>query len=706
MEDSINLEQETNNQQKNQNITQQERPWIKNMIFCFLLIGIIVALFYLTNGPGRKEISYEQFTSDLSQNKIEQVEYTENYILIYYYDDTVAYMGPANTEIVQDTILIYNSTTDTNKVGQFAEIKSSTDWVSLIYPILIFGVGILIISMISKTLSKSTKQSFDFTRNRARIARSTVTFNDVAGADEEKEEVKEIVEFLKNPDKFTRMGARIPKGVLLVGPPGTGKTLLAKAISGEAGVPFFSISGSDFMELFVGVGASRVRDLFLQAKHASPCIVFIDEIDAIGRQRGTGMGGGNDEREQTLNQLLVQMDGFETNEGIIVIAATNRADILDPALLRPGRFDRQIYINVPDVKGREDILKVHSANKKLEKDIDFKQVARITSGFTGAELENLLNEAAIIATKQNKQAISMKDITEGIDKITMGPQKRSRIVTEKDREITAYHESGHAIVGKLIQNSDPVHEISIVPRGNAAGYTVSRPDTDDTHITKSKLNDMITMLLAGRVAERLFLKDITTGASNDIQRATSLARRMVSEFGMTDDLGLMHLGSESSYFLGKDYMERNTYSEAYAEKIDSAILKILTDAEKQAEKILASNKKIVTNMVEVLLKKETIYSDEVDMLMAKKTAKYVIEKIDERTNQSNTEPEKKPRKEKKPDELKTSIIKNEQPQNPKTSQEKQDKAIEILPSNKISENFEDALKETKKTTRKKNSDKA
>lgn len=705
MEDFAILEQQNHNQNKIQSPVRQERPWVKNMIFCLLIIGIIVAFLYLTSGPGRKEISYEQFSSDLAQNKIEQVEYTENYILIKYHDDTVAYMGPANTQIVQEKLIDHNRGTDTNKVGQFAEIKSSNNWASLLYPILIFGVGIFIISLLSRTLNKSTKQSFDFTRNRARLTRSRVTFNNVAGADEEKEEVKEIVEFLKSPDKFTHMGARIPKGVLLVGPPGTGKTLLAKAISGEAGVPFFSISGSDFMELFVGVGASRVRDLFLQAKNASPCIVFIDEIDAIGRQRGTGMGGGNDEREQTLNQLLVQMDGFETNEGIIVIAATNRADILDPALLRPGRFDRQIYINVPDVKGREDILKVHSANKKIDPSIDFKQIARITSGFTGAELENLLNEAAIIAAKENKPAITINDISEGINKITMGPQKRSRVVTEKDREITAYHESGHAIVGKLIKNSDPVHEISIVPRGNAAGYTVSRPDSDDTHITKSKLNDMITMFLAGRVAEKLFLNDITTGASNDIQRATALARRMVSEFGMTDELGLMHLGSENSYFLGKDYMERNTYSETYAEKIDTAVLNILRDAEKHAEKILSANKKIVTNMVEVLLKKETIYSDEVDMLMAKKTAKYVIDKIEERSQQTAETTQKKVKKERKPEDLKTSIIKNEKAET-KTTQSKSDKPIEILPSNKISENFEDALKNTKKTTRKKDSDKA
>lgn len=696
----MNQEHSQQNQQENNINKQQSQPWIRNMLFCILIIGIIISVFYLTSSPFRKEISYETFLQDLAQNKIEKVEYTQSSIEIHYTDESVSYMGVANQTLVQSAISSHNQNTelDSLKVQQFAEIPSSDSLGMILYIAFFFIGAILLISLFSKILNKSTKQSFDFTKNRARIYQSDKTFADIAGADEEKEEVREIVEFLRNPKKFTDMGARIPKGVLLVGPPGTGKTLLAKAISGEADVPFFTISGSDFMELFVGVGASRVRDLFNQAKHASPCIVFIDEIDAIGRQRGTGMGGGNDEREQTLNQLLVQMDGFETNEGIIVIAATNRADILDPALLRPGRFDRQIYINVPDVKGREEILKVHSANKKIDNSVDFKQVARITSGFTGAEIENLLNEAAIIATKKNKKSISINDITEGIDKITMGPQKRSRVVTERDRKITAYHEAGHAIVGKLVENSDPIHEISIVPRGNAAGYTVSRPDTDDTHITKSKLNDMIVMMLAGRVAEKLFLNDITTGASNDIQRATSIARKMVAEFGMSDTVGLMHMGTENSYFLGKDYMERNTYSEAYAEKLDNEIKNILKEAETTAEKILSSNKKIVTNMVEVLLKEETIYSDEVDMLMSKKSAKYVIEKINERT--ANLPQEKSSQAEnKQTNKLKSSIIKSSNSEEDTAITNQKD--IEVLPSKEISEDIEDALKQKKprKTTK-------
>lgn len=693
-----------NNYEQHQ--VKQSQPWVRNMAFCFIIILIIGALFYLTTSPFQKEISFETFKADLSENKIESVYYTEKSVEIYYTDDTVAYMGTANLPLMQAEIENYNENNSLSIVEQYAEVQTSNAWSIILYPLFLLIIFAVMIALFTRSINKSTKQSFDFTKNRARLTQSLVKFSDVAGAEEEKEEVREIVEFLKNPNKFTEMGARIPKGVLMVGPPGTGKTLLAKAIAGEAGVPFFTISGSDFMELFVGVGASRVRDLFAQAKRSTPCIVFIDEIDAIGRQRGTGMGGGNDEREQTLNQLLVQMDGFETNEGIIVIAATNRADILDPALMRPGRFDRQIYIHVPDVKGREEILKVHARNKKLAKDVDFKQIARITSGFTGAEIENLLNEAAIIAAKNNKRLISTKDITEGIDKVTMGPQKKSRVITQRDREITAYHESGHAIIGKLIKNSEPIHEISIIPRGNAAGYTVSRPETDDTHITKSKLCDMITMLLAGRVSEKLFLDDITTGASSDIERATNLARKMVMEFGMSSNLGLMRLGSENSYFFGKDYMERATYSEASAAMIDEEIRKILAESEQYAEKLLTANKKIVKNMVEVLLAKETIYSDEVEMLMNKKSAKEVIEKI-EQQNESAQEEEQKTEQKKKPStpKIKTSIVKNNEQENPEATISPITETIKELSSDQISETFETALNEKTKKTRKTKNDK-
>ena len=392
----------------------------------------------------------------------------------------------------------------------------------------------IVMYIIYRQSQGQNQQAMNFGKTKARVTQSVkVRFSDVAGAEEEKEELQEIVEFLKNPKKFVDIGARIPKGVLLVGPPGTGKTLFAKAVAGEANVPFFSISGSDFVEMFVGVGASRVRDLFDQAKHNMPCIVFIDEIDAVGRQRGTGLGGGHDEREQTLNQLLVQMDGFEKNDGIIVMAATNRADILDPALLRPGRFDRQIYVQVPDVRGREEIFKVHARNKPIAPDIDFKTLARLTSGFTGADIENLLNEAAILCARDNRKVITMGDINEGINKVIAGPQKKSRVVSERDKRITAYHESGHAIVAKLLKNCDEVNEVSIIPRGQAAGYTITRPVNDDNHVTRGKLMDEIAMMLAGRVAEEIVIEDITTGASNDIQRASAIARKMVTEWGMS-----------------------------------------------------------------------------------------------------------------------------------------------------------------------------
>ncbi|MBO4472670.1 MAG: ATP-dependent zinc metalloprotease FtsH, partial [Clostridia bacterium] len=397
-------------------------------------------------------------------------------------------------------------------------------------------------------------------------------------------------------------------------PPGTGKTLFAKAVAGEANVPFFSISGSDFVEMFVGVGASRVRDLFAQAKKNMPCIVFIDEIDAVGRQRGAGLGGGHDEREQTLNQLLVQMDGFEPNDGVIVMAATNRADILDPALLRPGRFDRQIYVNAPDVKGREEILRVHSRNKPLSGDIDFKTVARLTIGFTGADIANLLNEAAILAARANRHVILMEDILEGINKVIMGPQKKSRVVTETDKRITAYHESGHAIIAHSLENCDDVQEVSIIPRGMAAGYTLTRPDTDDSHVTKNKLLDNICMMLGGRAAEEIVIKDISTGASNDIQRASSIARSMVTEWGMSDVIGNMYLGSDHEIFIGKTYGQHSDVSETMSGLVDGEIKKIIDEMYKRALGILESHRDVMEKMVTLLYEKETIFKDEVDAL--------------------------------------------------------------------------------------------
>ena len=452
----------------------------------------------------------------------------------------------------------------------------------------------------------------------------------MAGAEEEKLELAEVVEFLKQPKKFSDLGARIPKGVLLVGPPGTGKTLFAKAVAGEAGVPFFSVSGSDFVEMYVGVGASRVRDLFDMAKKNQPCIIFVDEIDAVGRHRGAGLGGGNDEREQTLNQILVQMDGFESNEGVIVMAATNRADILDPALMRPGRFDRQIYVNLPDVRGREQILKVHARNKPLAPDVNFKTIARITSGFSGADLANLLNEAAILAARANKNFIGNQELYEGVNKVLMGPQKKSRIVTESDKRITAYHEAGHAIVARKCKHCDPVQEVSIIPRGNAAGYTMTRPDSDDSHMSREKIKDFICMALGGRVAEELVIKDITTGASNDLERVTEMAKRMVTEWGMSEKLGLMTYGSNSqTVFLGKDMETHNTYSDETAKLIDEEMHSIIDTAHERAINILTENRAVLDNMARVLIEKETIYAEEVDMLMEGKSHTEVIQYMEE-----------------------------------------------------------------------------
>ncbi len=456
----------------------------------------------------------------------------------------------------------------------------------------------------------------NFGKTKAKVSTNLkVRFSDVAGADEEKEELAEVVEFLKTPKKFAELGARIPKGVLLVGPPGTGKTLFAKAVAGEAGVPFFSVSGSDFVEMYVGVGASRVRDLFDLAKRNQPCIIFIDEIDAVGRQRGAGLGGGHDEREQTLNQILVQMDGFDSNEGVIVMAATNRADILDNALLRPGRFDRQIYVQMPDVKGREQILKVHARNKPLAPDVNFKTIARMTSGFSGADLANLLNEAAILTARKGKSMIGNLELYEGINKVIMGPQKKSRVVTEVDKKNTAYHESGHAILTKLCAENENVHEVSIIPRGMAAGYTLSRPDTDNRSDTVKQLKEELCVLLGGRVAEEIVIQDYSAGASNDIQRATQIARKMVTEWGMSERLGPIAYTSDGPVFLGRDFEERNTYSEETAGIIDEEVKRIVTEAYAKAKRLLTEHRTILDNMAHVLVERETIYTEEVDMLM-------------------------------------------------------------------------------------------
>ncbi len=517
--------------------------------------------------------------------------------------------------------------------GRTLELSASdpnagSGWSTFLY-IAILVVGVVMFIVVLRATSGGGKIA-NFGKTKAHVSSHIkVRFSDVAGAEEEKEELAEVVEFLKNPKKFSDLGAKIPKGVLLVGPPGTGKTLFARAVAGEAGVPFFSASGSDFVEMYVGVGASRVRDLFDLAKRNQPCIIFIDEIDAVGRQRGAGLGGGHDEREQTLNQILVQMDGFETNEGIIVMAATNRADILDNALLRPGRFDRQIYVNLPDVKGREQILKVHARNKPLAPDVNFKVLARMTSGFSGADLANLLNEAAILAARAGKKLIGNLELYEGINKVTMGPQKKSRVVTEADKKATAYHEAGHAILAKLCTYNDNVQEVSIIPRGMAAGYTLTRPEDDDSRYTVNRLNDFICMALGGRVAEEIVIHDVSAGASNDIQKVTQLARKMVTEWGMSDRLGPIAYSSDGPVFLGRDFEERNTYSEETAGIIDEEVKAIVSRAYERAKKLLLESRSILDNMARVLVECETIYTAEVDMLMKGASFEEVIRYMEE-----------------------------------------------------------------------------
>ena len=559
-------------------------------------------------------------------------------------------------------------------VVKYDDPNSGSTWTSLLFPIGSLILMGIVVFFLFRQAGGANKQAMNFGKTKARLNMNVnVKFSDVAGAEEEKLELAEIVEFLKNPQKFTALGARIPKGVLLVGPPGTGKTLFAKAVAGESNVPFFSISGSDFVEMFVGTGAARVRDLFDQAKRNMPCIIFIDEIDAVGRHRGAGLGGGNDEREQTLNQLLVQMDGFEKNDGIIIMAATNRVDILDPALMRPGRFDRQIYVNTPDVKGREAIFKVHARNKPLASEISFKVLARMTSGFSGADIENLLNEASILAARADRKVIIMEDILEAINKVIAGPQKKSRIITDSDKRITAYHESGHAIIANVLPHCDEVQEVSIIPRGMAAGYTLTRPESDDSHVSKNKLTDLITMMLGGRAAEEIVIHDVSTGASNDIQRATSIARSMVTEWGMSDKVGNIFLGGEKEVFLGKDYATQHTYSEKIGDLIDSEIKKIIDDCYARAIEVLKSKRDILDNMVKVLYEKETIYTNEVEMLFEGKSAEEVISSIDAR--QEKNDKYKKtsaPKVEIVPEENK----RQEQPAQDRVEEDAEDKAQE------------------------------
>ena len=600
----------------------------RTLIIVGVILLVIIAFVIAYELTRPTEINYQgtddSFVGMLERGEIQSIYIEGNYTAKIQKRGDKGYGYFVNTQgrvAFSDIIKDYSEAGKLDGVVVRYDDPSSGSLVSsILVPLILYAALFGIFMVVLRKSAGAQGQALNFGKTKANQVRDIkVRFNDVAGAEEEKQELQEIVDFLKHPKKYTDIGARIPRGVLLVGPPGTGKTLFAKAVAGEANVPFFSISGSDFVEMFVGMGASRVRDLFEQAQKNMPCIIFIDEIDAVGRQRGAGLGGGNDEREQTLNQLLVQMDGFEASSSIIVMAATNRADILDPALMRPGRFDRQIYVNVPDVKGREEIFKVHSRNKPLASDINFKSLARLTPGFTGADIENILNESAILAARADRKIITMKDISEAVNKVMAGPAKKSRLITESDKRITAYHESGHAIVAKLMKHCDDVHEVSIIPRGMAAGYTITLPENDDNHMTKGKLLDDIAMMLGGRAAEEIVIQDISTGASNDIQRATQLARKMVTEWGMSDSIGNMYLGSSEEVFLGRDYQTHLNYSEEVAAKIDEEVKTIIDTQYQVALNILKSNRPIMDAMVKALYEKETIYEDEINALFGEES---------------------------------------------------------------------------------------
>ncbi len=651
----------------------EQKPKFKwSYLIVLLLIVLLFVLLFTNNGYKGQYLygSKNEIGQLIDGTHLNEEGETEQLAAIYYKDDIIYFLVKdsqytGNFPTYSDYYIYYESGEGGDGILGFVidkinaknegvttenqiQVKKGVDGVNvwdIIYPILYIGFALFLVYMIYRLLSSSSKGAMSFGKSRAKAyTTSKVKFDDIAGTEEEKEELKEIVEFLKSPKKFTDLGARIPKGILLVGYPGTGKTLLARAVAGEANVPFISISGSDFVEMFVGVGASRVRDLFDQAKKNKPCIVFIDEIDAVGRQRGAGLGGGNDEREQTLNQLLVEMDGFEPNEGIIVLAATNRSDVLDPALMRPGRFDRQIYVNIPDVKGREGILRIHARNKPIDENVDFKTLAKITVGFTGADIENMLNEAAILAARAGRPKIIMSDITEGINKVTMGPQKKSRLVTERDKKITAYHESGHAILAKKLKNADEVQEVSIIPRGMAGGYTMQRPENDNSYRTYNYLMDEIAVCMGGRLAEELIFKDISTGASNDITQATKIAHNMVYNWGMSKNLGFISLESNEQLFIGRDYQTKNSFSEKLASEADDEIRNIIDYNYKRAKKILSDNQELLNEMAALLLDKETINKEEVDMLVEGKSAKEVAAFM-EKKEKERIEREKKYRQE-------------------------------------------------------------
>lgn len=594
---------------------------IKNLMIYLLIVLVIIALIQYTS-PAKndiKELSYDEMVTSLEQGNVKNITFQVE-------GSTIYITGTLKKDNIQFTSKGLWPNEELSKLVTSQGIPFNVKepdkpgwWVGLLTSLLPIMLLVFLFFFLMQQTQGGGSKVMQFGKSRAKLhtdEKTKVTFDDVAGADEEKEELAEVVEFLRSPKKFNEIGARIPKGVLLYGPPGTGKTLLARAVAGESGVPFFSISGSDFVEMFVGVGASRVRDLFDQAKKNSPCIVFVDEIDAVGRQRGAGLGGGHDEREQTLNQLLVEMDGFSPNEGIIIIAATNRPDILDPALLRPGRFDRQIVVGTPDVVGRKEILKVHTKGKPLDEDVNLDVLARRTPGFTGADLSNLVNEAALLAARNNKKKISQQELEDSIERVIAGPEKKSRVISDKEKRLVSYHEAGHALVGFLLPNTDPVHKVSIIPRGRAGGYTLLLPKEDRYYMTRSMLIDQITMLLGGRVAEDLILKEISTGAQNDLERATEIARRMIMEYGMSERLGPLTLGHKQDHvFLGRDISRDRNYSEEIASAIDQEVRRIVDESYATARSLLNEHIEALHAIANTLIEKETIEAEEFTNLM-------------------------------------------------------------------------------------------
>lgn len=606
----------------------------KNLGIYMIIFALVLGFAWFYQGKETqqiKEVEFSEFVVNLKTHQVEELTITETRLKgTLRSGEILSTYAPSSIELMLLSEKYIFPQVEEGTLVLTSEKPSSSSWIlSLLPTIVMVLIFILFWFVFMQQGQGGGKGVMSFGKSRAKLHKEEelrrVTFDDVAGLDEEKEELAEVVDFLKFPRKYNNLGARIPKGILLVGPPGTGKTYISKAAAGEAGVPFFSISGSDFVEMFVGVGASRVRDLFEQAKKNSPCIVFIDEIDAVGRKRGAGLGGGHDEREQTLNQLLVEMDGFGDNSGIIILAATNRPDILDPALLRPGRFDRQVVIGIPDIKGREAIFRIHSRNKPLHESVDPKVLARRTPGFTPADIENMLNEAALLTARRNGKYIRMDEIEEAVTKVIAGPEKKSRVISENERKITAYHEAGHALVARLLPNTDPVHQVTIVPRGMAGGFTMILPKEDKYYATKTSMEEKVVHLLGGRVAEKLTLHDISTGASNDIERATEIARAMVTKYGMSERLGPVNYSSSDEVFLGKDFSTRKNYSEEMAKEIDEEIRTIIEDSFATAEKLLSENIDKLHLIANVLLELETLDAEQFEQLFTgEKTADQLI----------------------------------------------------------------------------------